>query len=156
MMTAQPLVLSAEEGVILRTQVQRLVKASVNDTDNALSFTVVSIGEGFQGPPRHLHRRHAESFYVLQGSFRFALGDDERLVHEGGFVFVPPMTPHAFVSADGRGGRMIEIFSPADFEGYFEAIARIMAGGGSRSDIATAQSKYGMDVLGPPLGAPDG
>lgn len=154
-MTARPLVLSADEGKLVQTQVQRLVKAGSLDTANALSFTVVSLPEGFQGPPLHRHVRNAELFFILQGAFRFVVGEDEYRVDEGGFVFVPPITAHTFVGVDGGGGRMIELFSPADFEGYFEEIARIIASGGARSDIKAAQAKYGMEVLGPPLGASD-
>ena len=38
--------------------------------------------EGFlppetEGPPRHLHRSHEESFYVLEGTLCLQLGDEE-------------------------------------------------------------------------------
>lgn len=89
---------------------------------------------------------------ALEGTFKFVVGDEEVLVAPGGFVFVPPMTPHAFVGTDGRGGKMIELFTPGEFEGYFDEIARVRATGGSRQDIEAAQAKYGMEVLGPPMG----
>jgi len=125
--------------------------ATATETDNALSFTVVTLDERSGGPPMHRHLGHAESFFVLDGQFRFVVGDHESVLGPGGFVFVPPMTPHGFVSVDGRGGRMLELFTPGDFEAYFDEVARILADGGGRSEIEAAQARFGMEVVGPPL-----
>ena len=153
-MDAKSIVLAADEGEFIQTQVARLIKARGSDTAGAMSFTVVSSQPGFAGPPLHRHLRNAEVFYVLEGSFRFRIGEDYRDVTRGGFVFVPIGTPHGFASVGGEG-RMIVIFSPADFEGYFDEIARINEQHGTREEIAAAQMKFGMEVLGPPIGAAD-
>lgn len=131
--------------------VDRIVMASATETDNSLSFAVVTLEGAGGAPPVHRHLRHAESFFILDGTFRFLVGDQESMVGPGGFVFVPPSTAHGFVSADGRGGRMIELFTPGDFEGYFDEVARLLAIGASSGDYAAAQSRFGMEVVGPPL-----
>lgn len=121
------------------------------ETDNALSFAVVTLEETAGAPPVHRHLHHAESFFILDGTFRFVVDEAETVVGPGGFVFVPPNAAHGFVSEDGRGGRMIELFTPGDFDCYFEEIARIIGSGGSAADIAAAQARFGMEVVGPPL-----
>ena len=47
-------------------------------------------------PPMHRHDFGAESFYVVEGRARFVVGDEEVTLGPGGFVRVPPSTPHSF------------------------------------------------------------
>ncbi|MBI5285689.1 MAG: cupin domain-containing protein [Chloroflexi bacterium] len=152
MSESRPIVRASGEGDLLRTQVERVVKARGADTAGALSFTVVTSEPGFAGPGLHRHLRNAEAFYILEGTFRFRVADDEHTVEPHGFVFVPPKVAHAFVSADGAGGKMIVMFMPGDFAGYFDEIAEIHARRGTRDEIASVQAKYGMETLGPPIG----
>lgn len=138
---------------MVQTQVLREVMASGSQTDGRLSLTVVSSSDGFAGPPLHLHTRNDEAFCVLEGEVTFRAGDVERTIGPGGFVFVPAQTPHAFrpVSAVYR---MIEMFVPGDFDGYFEELEVLRAGGAlTPARVAALQEKYGMVVVGPPLEA---
>lgn len=153
MSEATPIVLSSDEGEFAQTQVGRLIKARGAETGGALSFTVVSLPQGFAGPPLHRHLRTAEAFYILEGSFRFRVDDKYCDVAPGGFVFVPIGTPHAF--ANTAGGKMLEMLFPADFEQYFREIGSIVARGGTREEIAAAQVRYGMEMLGPPIRGTD-
>ena len=56
------------------------------------------------GPTPHLHREHDEGFLVLEGRYRFVRGDEATEVGEGGFVFVPRGTRHAFRTSPLRRG----------------------------------------------------
>jgi mannose-6-phosphate isomerase-like protein (cupin superfamily) len=56
---------------------------------------------GPPGPPRliaplHIHHHDDEAWYVLEGSLRLKVGEDEVEAHAGSSVFVPRGTPHTF------------------------------------------------------------
>ena len=74
---------------------------------------------GGPSPPAHLHRRHVESFYVLEGELTFAAGEREVLASAGTWVQVPPGTPHTFsVTGDGNV-RFLNIHTPGCGYGAF-------------------------------------
>jgi quercetin dioxygenase-like cupin family protein len=50
------------------------------------------------GASPHLHRRHADAFYVLEGALAFLLDDEEHVVGPGGFVAAPAGVVHGFRS----------------------------------------------------------
>jgi mannose-6-phosphate isomerase-like protein (cupin superfamily) len=54
-------------------------------------------------PPLHLHERHAECFFVLDGELTFRLEDRELRAGAGTWVHVPPEVVHTFsVTGDSR------------------------------------------------------
>ncbi len=73
---------------------------------------LASIGDGFviaewqdaggpAGPPRfiaplHLHHADDEAWYVIEGTLRVRVGDDEIEARAGAGVFVPRGTPHTY------------------------------------------------------------
>lgn len=118
-----------------------------------MSVAVVTSEPGFAGPPAHRHLRNDEAFYILEGEFAFSVDGEVVSVGPGAFIFVPAGSAHAFMNRGRSRGRMLEIFSPADFEGYFEELASLRSAGDiTRERIAALQEKYGMEVVGPPLG----
>src|ERR1700736_2543131 len=56
------------------------------------------------GPARHLHYEQEEWFYVLEGEFKFEVGEEHFLLHPGDSLLAPRRFPHvwAFVG-EGRG-----------------------------------------------------
>jgi quercetin dioxygenase-like cupin family protein len=51
-------------------------------------------------PPPHVHRRHAESFYVLDGELSLAAGGRTLRAPAGSWLQVPPGVPHAPSTAE--------------------------------------------------------
>jgi mannose-6-phosphate isomerase-like protein (cupin superfamily) len=72
------------------------------------------------GPPPHIHQHEDETFYVLDGSPTFRLGDDEVVAGPGDFVNVPKGVVHGFRNASDQPLRMILTFTPAGMERFFE------------------------------------
>jgi quercetin dioxygenase-like cupin family protein len=67
------------------------------------SFGELSITESFfpearDGASPHFHRRHADSFYVLEGGLAVLVRDEEKLLEPGAFVCAPPEIVHGFRS----------------------------------------------------------
>lgn len=72
------------------------------------------------GPPPHIHRREDETFYLVEGSVEFRLGDATIIAGPGDFVNVPRGTVHCFHNTGTDTARMILTFTPAGMEHFFE------------------------------------
>jgi quercetin dioxygenase-like cupin family protein len=105
------------------------------------------------GPPLHTHRHEDESWYVLEGSVRFRLGDELRYAPTGSFVFVPRGTPHCFQNTGAEPARIIVIFTPSGMERFFDRFATLPEGSDRGPAFASIGRDVGMDVVGPPLAA---
>ena len=72
------------------------------------------------GPPPHIHRNEAETFYVLEGACTFRLGDETVVAGPGDFVNVPRGTVHCFRNDGIDPVRLVLTFTPAGIERFFE------------------------------------
>jgi quercetin dioxygenase-like cupin family protein len=72
------------------------------------------------GPPRHVHTREDEMFYVLDGDVEFTLGENTVVAGPGDFVNVPRGTVHCFRNTGAETARIILTFTPAGIERWFE------------------------------------
>ena len=71
-------------------------------------------------PPPHIHRNEDETFYVVEGSVDFLLGEETITAGVGDFVNVPRGTVHRFHNSGSDTMRMILTFTPAGIEKFFE------------------------------------
>lgn len=90
------------------------------------SFTLVEFSGHGSGPwtVPHVHRGFEESFYVLDGSFTFTVGEESVEATPGMFLLVPRNTPHAISAADG-GGRFLTLMVPGGLEEMFFELATL-------------------------------
>jgi quercetin dioxygenase-like cupin family protein len=101
-----------------------LVAAGV--TGGAFGLAEFSGGEGLWTIP-HLHRNGEESFYVLDGSFAFTVGEDEIAAGPGSFIVVPRGTRHV-MRAETGGGRFLTLWTPGGPEAMFVALGQLPPG----------------------------
>ncbi len=78
------------------------------------------------GAPQHVHHGHDETFYVVSGTFKFTLGDEDLSLSEGGFLFVPAGTPHTVRNSGDTPGRLVGTFNPGGFAEYFRELAEVI------------------------------
>jgi mannose-6-phosphate isomerase-like protein (cupin superfamily) len=69
--------------------------------------------------PLHRHTREDEYSYVLEGRMGALLGEDVLEAGPGDLVFKPRNQWHTFWNAGDEPARILEIISPAGFEGFF-------------------------------------
>ena len=67
-----------------------------------------------QGPPLHKHP-YVEVAFVIEGSARITVGDEERDVQAGGIAVIPANTPHQFVNSGDGILRQIDIHASPNF-----------------------------------------
>lgn len=94
----------------------------------------------------HIHPAFDETFYVLDGTLAFRLGDNTRDVSSGTVAFVPRGTAHTFANPGDQPARILVLVTPGGFERYFEElIASINAGDGvpAAEELAALRIAHG-------------
>ena len=113
-----------DEGERLEGHSTTIVKAGGHDCDGQLAVFETVVAAGSAGPPLHLHRRTAETFFVLDGTFEFTAGDEDALLEPGSFALAPPGFAHTFASHGDTPARCLTIAGPAGVEGFIrEAVS---------------------------------
>lgn len=113
-----------------------------------------SLDQPGYGPPRHIHHREDETFYILSGEVEFWMAGVSRMAGPGEVVFVPRGTEHTFRIIGDLPARMLTAMTPGGFEGFFIAMAennfRIPQ---DMDQIANTGANFHLSFTGPPLGA---
>jgi quercetin dioxygenase-like cupin family protein len=94
-----------------------------DQSEGKLSLTEMTMGVGPGGPPLHVHPKHGEGFYVLEGELTIQVGDELLTRRRGTFAYAPPGTPHTLANLSDRDVRLLVLCTPAAFESWFEQIA---------------------------------
>jgi mannose-6-phosphate isomerase-like protein (cupin superfamily) len=103
------------------------------------------------GTPLHVHHREDEGFYVLEGEYLFEADGKRFEARTGDFVFVPRDIPHRFRNIGKTNGTILLTLEPGGLEIFFEELAA-MSGSPDPARVAPIFEKYGLELLGPPLG----
>jgi quercetin dioxygenase-like cupin family protein len=107
----------------------------------AIAWADVAIQAGAPAPPAHVHHRHAESVYVLEGGMALTVGARRLRMEAGAWLTVPAGVPHGYPSADDRPVRFLVLHTPdADFGAFVRALRD-----GEGADDAAAQARFDLD-----------
>ncbi len=99
-------------GETITERAERTVR--ILDDRPELTVTQARYELGERGPDPHVHREHADAFWVLEGELAFTLGpegDDVR-AGPGGFVLVPPNLVHSFGNESQATARYLNFHVP--------------------------------------------
>lgn len=114
--------------------------------------------------PLHVQPEDDESFYVLEGELTFYLEEDGQPIpaSAGSFVHIPKGTPHAF-QVNSETARFLDLTTP-QHENFMRAAGepaqgRVLPPAGPPdmekvNEVNAAAQEYGIEILGPPPGAP--
>jgi len=149
----QPVVHNATEGLRLSSGPGRdlVFKLAGPQTGDAFDYFTVDVAP-WGGPPLHVHYNQDETIHVMKGRFKVRIGEEEHIIDEGGFAFLPKGLPHAFLNLTGETAELIVVYVPGGghhFYAEFGPLAR--SENPDRAAIAALFKKYGMELLGPPL-----
>ena len=76
---------------------------------------------GYAGPPPHRHLTQDESWYILEGTFTFAIDGQTAEAGPGDFLHAPRGSLHTFQNTGSTVGRQLVVVGPAgDFEAFVE------------------------------------
>ena len=113
-------------------------------------------------PPRHVHHTEDEVFAVLEGEFRFSIGEGERRCGAGDVLLAPRGVPHTYRVDSRDGGHWLTVTARGDFERFVRAMSRPAErpalpprAGAPTPEAAQALAAtaltYGIEIVGAPL-----
>jgi quercetin dioxygenase-like cupin family protein len=111
-------------------------------------------------PPRHVHQREDEAWYVLEGEISYYIGDEIHRATPGSFVFAPRSVPHSFAFETDVIRKLI-LLAPGGAEEHFRdprfsEPARALTlppppeGPPDVAALVSDMARYGVEVVGPP------
>jgi mannose-6-phosphate isomerase-like protein (cupin superfamily) len=124
-----------------------IVHADTADTDGAFSLIETAESAIGLGPPLHVHRDAAESFYVIAGRYVMHLDGRDFECPAGSFVYVPIGMPHTF-RTDAVGSRKLNLYTPGAMVGYFDDLAAALRDGVDEAGLDTIAGRHRMEVVG--------
>ena len=147
--------LSQDEGLRLQSGPGRdlVFKLTGDDTNGGMDYFICEVAP-HGGPPLHLHHSQAETLHVTSGRFKVRVGDQEHILDPGGFAYLPPGLPHAFLNLTDQPAELIITFTPGGGHRFFEELApATRTATPDRKEIAAIFERHEMSLVGPQLGA---
>lgn len=134
------------ETIVLGTTHMRVLEDG-SHTGHRLAIAESVLAPHTQGPPQHRHGQHDEGFYVLSGTVRFTVGDEDYDATPGTLVMVAPHTPHTFANLTDQPAVMLSTFTPDLYVQYFRDLQEVLADGRPLTPQANieAMSRYATE-----------
>jgi quercetin dioxygenase-like cupin family protein len=110
---AHAIVLAATEGEAVTDRAERTVRIVL--AHELLDVTWSRYEPGERGPDPHVHHRHVDAFYVLEGELVFGLGPDVEPVRApaGTFIAAPPNLVHTFGNESDATAYFLNMHAPS-------------------------------------------
>lgn len=151
-----PFFVAAGTGPSLQTPTADRVTIKSHSGDTQGFLTVLEFEhQPMSGPALHIHHREDELWWVIEGEFRFRIGDTDFRSSQGDVVFGPRETPHCYQNVGQEPGRVLTICTPAGLERFFEDFAATAPGPLDFEHLKTIGRAHGLDFVGPPLAVSD-
>lgn len=126
------------------------VKISGTDTDGGYALFEQTSLSPKRGTPLHVHPLQDETFYVVEGSYKFKVGDELFDLETGDSIFLPKNVPHAWTQMSGKG-KMMVLFQPAGkMENFFVTVAALDHEP-TKQEMAKIFSDNEMEIVGTSL-----
>lgn len=88
-------------------------RATVLVETDEITISEFDYGAGERGAPRHVHRKHADAFLVLDGEFTFHFRDGSQALPAGTLLIMPPNVVHGFDSGSDAPARCFNFHLPS-------------------------------------------
>jgi mannose-6-phosphate isomerase-like protein (cupin superfamily) len=147
-----PFAVQPDEGEVLETPTRDRVVVKVDTAQSHGSMTVLEFHvDAGSGPAVHSHLREDELWWVLEGEFRFRVGDTWLSTTSGGLAFGPKRMPHAFQNVGDSPGRLLVVTTPSGLERFFYEFAELP----DTERLAAVGERNWLAFSGPPLSVSD-
>jgi mannose-6-phosphate isomerase-like protein (cupin superfamily) len=153
------ILLAPGEGEMISDRAERNVVIKCDHELVDVTWTRYESGE--RGPDPHIHKRHADAWYVLEGELTFGLGpggEELRPATAGTLVLVPAGVIHTFRNNGPIAARFLNVHAPS--MGFAESLRRRDEdfrwdsfdppedGGRTTSDVVVRGPGEGESILG--------
>jgi quercetin dioxygenase-like cupin family protein len=138
------------------------VTVRVSHTEGKDGLSVLEHRAPFgDSPPMHLHHTEDEIFHLLEGEFRFRVGQKEQRYGAGTVLLAPKGVPHTYRIESPKGGRWVTVTAHTDFERFVRAMGRpaerqalpppVTPSAEMIAALTATAKSFGIDLVGPPL-----
>lgn len=125
------------------------VKISGRDTNGQLAVFEY-IGHEKTGPSYHIHDDQDEIFTVVEGEYRFKVGNQVDVLKAGDTIFLPRKVPHTWIQLSDYG-KLIYMVQPAGkLEEFFLKMNELQRPP-TQEEAQQMSIAHGMRNVGPPL-----
>ena len=126
------------------------VKVSCAETDGAYTLMEDNLQANFK-LGLHMHKNHAETFYILEGEVDFFVDGDWMTAEPGTCIHIPPSIEHACILTHGcQNARMLMIFQPSGFDLFLAEMATMdEADFEDEAKMSALNDKYDIVNIGP-------
>jgi quercetin dioxygenase-like cupin family protein len=131
---------------------ETLVKVSAEDSEETLAFFHL-VAPPMSGPPRHVHTREDELFYVLEGELVFELDGERHTVRAGDTVYLRRGVVHTYQNFTTSDAQLLIATVPGTFCRLFVELSAITPRGAlpDFDQMDAMATRYGITTLGPPM-----
>jgi quercetin dioxygenase-like cupin family protein len=138
-------IVTPEQSLLIKLFVMNANVLFTTEIPGGAVLAVLGHLEPGAGPADHVHFKQDEMFYVLEGTFEFAIGDQVSTAGPGTIIFVPRAVVHRFRNVGTTRARLLVWSLPDGLDHHFRAISDLAAG-----DAFTREQA--MEVLADRLG----
>jgi quercetin dioxygenase-like cupin family protein len=124
--TVFPVVLADGEGDRMTVRGAEVVFKHPIDSEEGWAVVDYTLPAKQIGAPLHYHENVTETFYVLSGEFCFQMGDKEIILRQGGFLMVPPGTPHSFANRSDGPARLLGYSSDGRYKTFLKKLFKMI------------------------------
>src|ERR1700730_7445506 len=120
---------------------------SGTDTDGAFAMSQQALKPRALAGPLHRHANESGFIYVLEGTIGAQLNGEVLLADPGDTVFVPKDAAHTFWNETDAQAEVLQTFTPAGLEGWFNELSEIVASGSFDMDtIVESGRRFGTEL----------
>jgi mannose-6-phosphate isomerase-like protein (cupin superfamily) len=149
--TLRPIIRAPGEGLANAAFFPRVFRVTPEEACGAFAAWEEHVPAG-AGPPLHIHHHEDEPFCVLSGRMLFQAGETRAEAGPGWTVFIPRGMPHAFRGLEASVA--LVTLTPGAGAGFFLDVEREgLHPPGDMPRIAEVAARYGLEFVGPPIGA---
>jgi mannose-6-phosphate isomerase-like protein (cupin superfamily) len=121
-------IVTPEQSLLIKLFVMNANVLFTTETTGGAVLAVLGHLDPGDGPANHVHFKQDEMFYVLEGTFEFATGDQIATAGPGTIIFVPRTVVHRFRNVGTSRARLLVWSLPGGLDHHFRAISDLAAG----------------------------
>jgi len=134
------------ESISLGPVAQMRILENGSTTEHRLGMAESTLAPHTAGPSQHRHAQHDEGFYVVSGTVRFTIGEQDHDAGPGTLVMVPTGAPHTFANPGDEPAVLLTAFTPDLYVQYFRDLRDVAAAGPpTSSDIDALMARYATE-----------
>ncbi len=100
-----------------------------------------------QGVPLHCHSREDEVFFVIEGCYRFLVGEQSITAGSGDILHAPRGVPHGYRALGPGICRLRYMVMPGELEKFFNELALFPEGPPDLERLEALCGRFGIELL---------